>query len=473
MGSKSMKIEFIGHAAILVETKGLRILADPWWQGPCFGNQWWIYPRPDLSCLDGGPVDYIYISHGHADHFHRGTLRRFPKGTKVLVSSELDLAPTCRDMGFEVIEVDRDKELDLGNGVRCRIRPTYAADTLMTIADGDEVLVNLNDALHPAPRSVQAEVTDWLHRFYPEIDYVFCGYGIASHFPCCYFIPSKDDAATAAQRQKFFNREWVSIMNGLHPRFGFPFAADVAFLEDALFWANEPVHNSERPTDVFDQLHPASTTRVVDIAPGFSIAEREIKNEALFKPVRNEELEATYQRELDDIRTGREKGNYDIALLKGRLSDNVAICRDYLLEFGGDYRILIVIKGADEALTMIKKRDDLVVDMIALAGLDRSAFDIVMTTRFSYLRRSFTTKYGYETLFVGSGCTIEYADAGRVAENLHRELIAVLAEVKASPRSRFGDQSKLMYQLKTLAKKVLRPPQVDLYDLDSWTVFKS
>ena len=52
-----MKIDFIGHAAILVETKGLRILADPWWQGPCFGNQWWIYPRPSLSCLEHRPVD--------------------------------------------------------------------------------------------------------------------------------------------------------------------------------------------------------------------------------------------------------------------------------------------------------------------------------------------------------------------------------------------------------------------------------
>ena len=39
-----MKISFVGHASILVEANGIGILSDPWWQGPCFGVQWWIYP---------------------------------------------------------------------------------------------------------------------------------------------------------------------------------------------------------------------------------------------------------------------------------------------------------------------------------------------------------------------------------------------------------------------------------------------
>ena len=41
-----MQITFIGHASILIETKGLRIISDPWWLGSCFGAQWWIYPPP-------------------------------------------------------------------------------------------------------------------------------------------------------------------------------------------------------------------------------------------------------------------------------------------------------------------------------------------------------------------------------------------------------------------------------------------
>src|SRR6266478_3576154 len=82
-----MKITLIGHAAILVETRGLRILSDPWWQGPCFGAQWWPHPKPWLEPLSEAPPDFIYLSHGHADHFHPGTMRRMPKTAKVLVSA--------------------------------------------------------------------------------------------------------------------------------------------------------------------------------------------------------------------------------------------------------------------------------------------------------------------------------------------------------------------------------------------------
>ena len=83
----------------------LRVLSDPWWQGPCFGNQWWLYPKPYLECLDGRPIDYVYISHGHPDHFHRGTLRRFPRGTKVIISRGSALARALQDMDLEVIQL--------------------------------------------------------------------------------------------------------------------------------------------------------------------------------------------------------------------------------------------------------------------------------------------------------------------------------------------------------------------------------
>src|SRR5690606_38550044 len=101
-----------------------------------------------------------------------------------------------------------DDEHDLGRGVRARIMPTHGGDSLMAIADGEEVCLNLNDALHSAPREVQARFVELLRRYYPRIDYLFCGYGVASHFPNCYRIPGKDREATAVARQQHFNAEW-------------------------------------------------------------------------------------------------------------------------------------------------------------------------------------------------------------------------------------------------------------------------
>ena len=158
-----MKITYIGHASVLVEAGGIAILSDPWWRGPCFGAQWWNYPLPCVSAIEDCQIDYIYVSHGHHDHLHPGTLRTLSKHAKVLVSAKTELASSIRELGFDVIEMNDGQIVTLGNlGVSCCIMNTHGGDTLMTISDGTEVCVNLNDALHSAPDAVQR---DGLHKF--------------------------------------------------------------------------------------------------------------------------------------------------------------------------------------------------------------------------------------------------------------------------------------------------------------------
>ena len=45
-GAEEMRITFIGQASLLIEANRLNIVSDPWWNGPCFGAQWWPYPMP-------------------------------------------------------------------------------------------------------------------------------------------------------------------------------------------------------------------------------------------------------------------------------------------------------------------------------------------------------------------------------------------------------------------------------------------
>lgn len=106
-----MKITFIGHASILADANGLTILSDPWWRGPCFGAQWWPYPLPRVDAIENRRLDYVYISHGHHDHLHPGTLATLDKRAKVLMSARLDLAAGIRALGFEVIKrTGKDRE---------------------------------------------------------------------------------------------------------------------------------------------------------------------------------------------------------------------------------------------------------------------------------------------------------------------------------------------------------------------------
>lgn len=463
-----MRISLVGHAAILIETRGVRLLSDPWWEGPCFGAQWWLHPAADLAPLREAPPDFIYISHGHSDHLHAGTLRRLPKSAKVIVSSASDLAAPIAQMGFEVSTLAPMERREIAPGVRVEITPTCGDDTLMAVDDGDEVCLNLNDALHAAPHAVRRDMTRYLIERYGKPDYVFCGYGTASHFPNCYQVPGKDKVASAIKRQHHFNRAWTSVIAGLAPRFAFPFAADVVLLQDDLLWLNEPVHNTERPTDLFCRLHPAADTRVYDPAPGFTVENGRVVREVLFEPVSLDALRRTRAADIETANKFTAPPRAQVEELADKLRENVTTCRRYLAEHGGNYSILVTLNGAAEAISIAKHGASIDVQVVPLPAAAQP--DLIFTTRYSYLRRALTTPYGHETIFVGSGGIWSYRDRGVAAAHLHRELAVLLRKQITPPRSRFGEQPPWLYQAKQkIARAMGRRPNT-LYDLAAWTV---
>ena len=81
-----MKITFLGHAGLHVETRHGSILCDPWFNPAYFGS-WFVFP--DNSGLDWdalGDCDYLYVSHLHKDHFDPEWLaRNVHKQTRVLL----------------------------------------------------------------------------------------------------------------------------------------------------------------------------------------------------------------------------------------------------------------------------------------------------------------------------------------------------------------------------------------------------
>lgn len=467
-----MKITFIGHASILVEAGGVTVLSDPWWRGPCFGAQWWLYPEPYLEALDGQRIDYIYISHGHHDHFHPGTLRTLSRDSKVIVSRGTGLSPSIKALGFEVVELGDEDVFELGpNGVSCRVMGTYSHDTLMTITDGQEVCLNLNDALHSAPETAQADFIERLKKLFPQIDYVFCGYGVASHFPNCYVIPGKGREATAAHRQQYFNRQWARLIAELQPTFAFPFAADIVFLEEELFWVNEATHNSERPTDAFRTGYPESPVITIDIAPGFAIENGSVLRECVRKPVSAAGLRAALPDQI--VRANRYGRVSEAAVREVRdlIQNNLEVCEKYLESYEGNYRLLIRFRNSQYGIRIEKRGRNVTSAIIGLESENFLEYDVLFTTRLPYLKWSLTEPYGDEILFVGSGGIFEYTDRLKASQNLHRELIELLRRRQGPPRPRYGASSKLIHNAKQAIKQLIGRRDEDLYDLATWTVF--
>jgi hypothetical protein len=466
-----MKVTFVGHASLLVEAGGISILSDPWWRAPCFGAQWWNYPEAAIESIEGRQIDYVYISHGHHDHFHPGTLRMLGTGPRILVSARTDLAPSLRGLGYQVIEVADDQALQLGaSGVTCRIMETYGGDTLMTVSDGNEVCINLNDALHAAPAVIQREFVERLKTLHPRIDYLFCGYGVASHFPNCYVIPAKDRSATAARRQGYFNRQWAALVAELNPRFGFPFAADVVLLEDDLFWANEVTQNSERPTVAFRQSFPNSSVNIFDIAPGFTIADGQVIKEVLRKPVRAADLIRDLPEQIKRANRYGTVAGSEVSDVVALLQERLKICEDYLSSYPDDYRMLIQFRGSAAGVLVEKHGSRVAVAPAEATSTD--AYDLIFRTRLPYLRWALTREYGDEILFVGSGGVFEYRRRADAVKNLHRELVVLLRRTPPPNRGQ-RQRTGLMARAKGLLRRLVGRSRQDLYDLGEWTVFES
>lgn len=77
-----MRVTYIGHATLLIEMGGLRLLTDPNFD-PKLGK---ILPRvsaPGIALDDLPSLDAVLLTHAHADHLSFDSLGRLPKSTPV------------------------------------------------------------------------------------------------------------------------------------------------------------------------------------------------------------------------------------------------------------------------------------------------------------------------------------------------------------------------------------------------------
>src|SRR5262249_36303921 len=110
-----MKIEYVCHACLFVDTGDLKIATDPWFEGSAYCGQWNVFPKPvNPAILNDSNV--ILYSHGHEDHFHPPSVGKLPKAARVLYPYTWygGIQPYLRELGFQdVTEVPSDKTIRL------------------------------------------------------------------------------------------------------------------------------------------------------------------------------------------------------------------------------------------------------------------------------------------------------------------------------------------------------------------------
>jgi L-ascorbate metabolism protein UlaG (beta-lactamase superfamily) len=91
----------IGHCCHLIEIGGQRWLTDPWFFNPAFGS---LTHSSALRADAVGPLDGIFISHRHPDHFDPSALRQLDRRAQVWTPDE-SLVPGLRELGFAAVSV--------------------------------------------------------------------------------------------------------------------------------------------------------------------------------------------------------------------------------------------------------------------------------------------------------------------------------------------------------------------------------
>jgi L-ascorbate metabolism protein UlaG (beta-lactamase superfamily) len=108
-----MRVTYIGHATLLIEMGGMRLLTDPNFE-PKLGR---ILPRvsPPGIALDALPrLDAILLTHAHADHLSFDSLDKLPTSTPVYAPPVI--ADWLSSMGYKhVLPLEPGKSVAIGD----------------------------------------------------------------------------------------------------------------------------------------------------------------------------------------------------------------------------------------------------------------------------------------------------------------------------------------------------------------------
>jgi Beta-lactamase superfamily domain len=150
LSTMSLSFETLGNATLVIYEDGKPVLAtDPWLTGTCYFGSWALDRPLTVGELESvRAADYIWISHGHPDHFHVPSLALLPRNKKILLPDHYDhgMYEYLRERGFTVTVLAYRAWHRLSPSIRVLCLDNENQDAILLIEAGDSLVVNLNDS---------------------------------------------------------------------------------------------------------------------------------------------------------------------------------------------------------------------------------------------------------------------------------------------------------------------------------------
>ena len=141
----------VGHACLLLNIDSEHIITDPWFTNPVMANSWYHVPKYARSIDQLPPLDYIYVSHEHADHLDIPALRQLTPDATVIVPDFGDgkLERTLADVNLSqpVVALADGEIFETRGGAKLSLylADTGSKDSSLIAAKGDTCVYNHTD----------------------------------------------------------------------------------------------------------------------------------------------------------------------------------------------------------------------------------------------------------------------------------------------------------------------------------------
>lgn len=266
-----MKITYIGHAGLFIQTQDCNILCDPWkHENPAFFKSWYVFP--DNTELDWdyfiNETNFLYISHVHRDHFDTIFLKELckkNKNIKIILPNYAyaNLKEELEKIGFKnfIVGEGNYKNTKFITYV-CETLDREREDSALLVNDGVTTLLNVNDS-----KILPEHKKDIFKRF-DEIDIMACQVSGASYHPNCY---KYDDwtlqEKCSLHRSRTFDR-FMKAKSDLNVKKSVVIAGPPCFLDEGLQHLNFFGDNSSVFPDAWQIRQFDSEDSVYRVLPG-------------------------------------------------------------------------------------------------------------------------------------------------------------------------------------------------------------
>ena len=128
--SGELRVTFVGHASVLIQTNGVNILTDPVWSDRASPFQWAGPKRvnpPGIPFDKLPPIDVVLLSHNHYDHLDLDTLQRLHQKFAPVIYTPLgnDTILKAHNPDFQIVVGDWGDTFQSGRELWVNFEPTH------------------------------------------------------------------------------------------------------------------------------------------------------------------------------------------------------------------------------------------------------------------------------------------------------------------------------------------------------------